>query len=152
MIVSYFMSIKGGSAEYTVFLRFCLTCHDSRLIYQLVSKCICMFCYHHSGTTPTVRVANPIVFLMFVPLFFVLLFCLVCLLLDETQIWPGDLRVCAGVGSLLVGWIGFAAECMTTVLCTEFNYIAASLSVRTEPKSDIGQTGRKKQVRQNALS
>ena len=36
---------------------------------------------------------------------------------------------------------------MTTVLCTEFYFTAAYLSVRTEPLSDIGQTGRKKKLR-----
>ena len=30
---------------------------------------------------------------------------------------------------------------MTTVLCIEFYFTAAYLSVRTEPLSDIGQTG-----------
>ena len=63
------------------------------------------FCYHHSGSFPTVGVANPLVFVgVFVgllPLLCFLLLCLVCFLLDETQIWPGDLRVVCGC----VGWL-----------------------------------------------
>ena len=36
---------------------------------------------------------------------------------------------------------------MTTVLCSELYFTAAYLSVRTEPLSDIGQTGGEKKNR-----
>ena len=74
-------------------------------------------------------------------------FCLVCCLSDETQIWPGDLRVVFGwffvVAFVLVG---FAAEHMTTVLCADFYSTDASSHVRTEPFERHRPNRRKKNV------
>ena len=61
-------------------------------------------------------------------------FCLVCCLSDDTQIWPGDLRVVFGCGFVFVVlFIGFAVLHMTSVLCAEFYFTDASSHVRTEP-------------------
>ena len=71
-------------------------------------------------------------------------FCLVCCLSDETQIWPGDLRVVCGWFFVVFCLVGFAAAHMTTVSCADFYSTDASSHVRTEPSSDIGQTREKK--------
>ena len=47
-------------------------------------------------------------------------------------------------------WFGFATARMTTVLCAKFYITDASSHVRTEPLSDIGQTGGKKSRRRLA--
>ena len=100
------------------------------------------FSSHCGGSNSTLVVG---VFVGLLPLFLLLL-CLVCFLFDETQIWPGDLRVvCGCVGCFLIcSCCGFAAMYMATASCTECYFTAAYLSVRTEPLSDIGQTGGKK--------
>ena len=59
--------------------------------------------------------------------------CLVCCLSDETQIWPGDLRVVFVCGLCDGFLIGFAAQHMTTVLCAYVKITDASSHVRTEP-------------------
>ena len=79
-------------------------------------------------------------------------FCLVCCLLDETQIWPGDLRVVCGWFFVVFCLVGFAAAHMTTVLCADFYSTDASSHVRTEPSSDIGQTRKKRQTTSDGIT
>ena len=81
-----------------------LICLDSRVnLLICLMFCVC-FCYHQSPFFPTVGVADPMslwVLLLDSCPFLLLLLCLLCFLLDETQIWPGDLRVVCGC----VGWL-----------------------------------------------
>ena len=104
--------------------------------------CAC-FCYHHSGYFPTVTVANPFVFVGvgvgLLPRFFVWF----AIFLTKRKSGRG---ICGSSAVVFVVfcWFGFATAHMTTVLCAEFYITDASSHVRTEPLSDIGQTGGKK--------
>ena len=105
--------------------------------------CAC-FCYHHSGYFPTVTVQ--------------ILLCLWVLLLGSCPVFLSGLLSSCWNANLAGGfagrlrlfffvvfcWFGFATAHMTTVLCAEFYITDASSHVRTEPLSDIGQTGEKK--------
>ena len=74
-----------------------------------------------------------------------MLLCLGCFLPDETQIWPGDLRVVWGCVGSLCCFGEFDLLLSTQPLCDvqSFYFIAASLFLSTEPLSDIGQTEEK---------
>ena len=131
------------------FLLCSLTCLDSRVNLLNRFNAFACCCYHHSGSFPTVGVANPLeivgVVVGLLPLFCFCCFVWFAFFSTKRKSGRGICGSSAVVsGCCVVCLIGFAAEYMTTVLCTEFYFIAASLSVRTEPLSDIGQIGGKK--------
>ena len=108
-----------------------------------------MFLLPSQWVFSTVEVANPVLFVgVFVRL--LPLFCFCCFVWfaffsrKRKSGWgfAGRRRLCWVI--VLFWLIGFAAKLMTTVLCTELYLKGDSLSVRTEPLSDIGQTGEKK--------
>ena len=71
--------------------------------------------------------------------------CLVCCFSDETQIWPGDLRVVSlWLVFSVMSW--FALHCATNCVHVVTFLRTTYSRVRTEPQSDIGQTEGKKET------